>query len=389
MKKKSILISIISVILFSLLFGYTLVYAWLWMFNSSTKIVFKLSNNIFLDSLSLNRTQIMFKSWMDLSNYKIKSECDIYSNIKYHKWDRYLFEIKFFRNKCENNDLVLVNENNQIVKHFNFNVVSEYKALSSLLDVKTSNLLIFQNTLKKKVSIYSKYDKYNKNIEKNYYTFLKKNRILNESIYNFKLISNIILKRSEKYKIPIAGHKLPTVAVKMPNSGRWYRKGYTDWVHHGWDIDANFWDQIVSMDDWIIVRVVSNFKFSDLNYIVKWDNISNYDKVKNLDKLRWNQVWLKTMKWDVIFYSHLNEIFTNIKVWEVVQKWQPIWTVWISWVPDKNYNDYHLHFPIQVNPFNPDMIGKYDLDDYMNWDWMFKGKSHEYLLKHQDSLFED
>jgi len=42
-----------------------------------------------------------------------------------------------------------------------------------------------------------------------------------------------------------------------------------------------------------------------------------------------------------------------------------------------------------VNPFNPDMIGKYDLDDYMNWDWMFKGKSHEYLLKHQDSLFED
>jgi len=98
----------------------------------------------------------------------------------------------------------LVNENNQIVKHFSFNVVSEYKALSSLLDMKTSNLLIFQNTLKKKVSIYSKYNKYDKNIENNYYTFLKKNRILNESIYNLKLISNIILKRSEKYKIPIA-----------------------------------------------------------------------------------------------------------------------------------------------------------------------------------------
>jgi uncharacterized membrane protein len=62
MNKKSILISFISIILFSLLFSFTLVYASASMFNSNTNIAFKLSENIFLDSITLNKTQIMFES---------------------------------------------------------------------------------------------------------------------------------------------------------------------------------------------------------------------------------------------------------------------------------------------------------------------------------------
>jgi uncharacterized membrane protein len=62
MNKKSILISFISIILFSLLFSFTLVYASASMFNSNTNIAFKLSENVFLDSITLNKTQIMFES---------------------------------------------------------------------------------------------------------------------------------------------------------------------------------------------------------------------------------------------------------------------------------------------------------------------------------------
>jgi hypothetical protein len=186
----------------------------------------------------------------------------------------------------------------------------------------------------------------------------------------------------------LAGHKLPTLATKVPNSWRWYRANYTDGIHHWWDIDWKLWEQILAIDDWIIVRVVNDFKFDDLDKIKYWDNLTDYDKIKNLDILRGNQVWLKTMKWDVVFYSHLNEIFTNIEVWEVVKKWQPIWTIWITGVPDKNYKDFHIHFPIQVNPHEKKMVWKYDIDDYLKWDWLFKDKSINEILKEQYSIFE-
>ena len=375
MNKKSITLSIISVFIFSILFWYTLVYAKAWFFNNSVKTVFKLSDNIFLDSISLNKNQIMFESWRNLSKYKIKSTCDIYSKLKFTKQDKYLFEIKYFNNDCGDNKLSLVDENWNTIYKFSFNIVKEYNALSKLLDIKTDKLLKFRDILKSKVDKYSKYSKYNRSIDKNYYKYLHNNRLLQESIYNLNLINNIIEKRSEKYLVPLSWHKISRKLSKIPNAWRPYRSDYTDGIHHWWDVDWNFWDQILAIDDWIIVRVVSGFKFSDL------------DKIKNLDILRWNQVWLKTMKWDVIFYSHLNEIFTNIKVWSVVRKWQPIWTIWITWVPDKSYSDYHVHFPIQVNPHTK--IWSYDIDDYLNWDWMFKLKSSDYIIKNIDNIFKD
>ncbi len=387
MNKKSIITSIISVVLFSILFWYTLVYAWTWIFNNTTKIAFKLSDNVFLDSIYLNKTKIMFESWKDLSKYKIKSNCDIYSNLKYKKWNFYLYEIKFFNNNCESNDLILVNENNEIENKFSINIVKEYNALSNLLDIKTDKLLEYKKILENKVKLYSWYLKYNPIIEKNYYKYLHRNRLYKESIYNLNLLNNIIEKRSEKYLVPLSWHKISRKLSKIPNAWRPYRSDYTDGIHHWWDVDWNFWDQILAIDDWIIVRIVSGFKFSDLDKIKRWKKISDYGKVKNLDILRWNQVWLKTMKWDVIFYSHLDEIFTNVKAWSVISKWQPIWTIGITWVPDKSYSDYHVHFPIQVNPHTK--IWKYDIDDYLNWNWMFKWKSSDYIIKNIDNIFKD
>ncbi len=388
MNKKSIFASIISIILFSVLFGYSLVYAWASFFNYSTNIVFKLSDNIFLDSISLNNTQIVFDSAKDLSKYTIKSKCDIFSKLRYEKGSRYMFDIKFFNNNCNDENLVLVNDKWEVESTFTLNIVREYNALSNLLDIDTLSLQWYDEILKEKVLKYEKYEKYNPEIEENYYTFLKNNRKLKEWIYNENLVKNILTKRTEKYIVPLAGHILPKSLVKIPNSWRWYRSDYTDGIHHWWDIDWNFWDNVLAIDDWIIVRVVNNFKFDDLSKIKRGEKISYDDKVRNLDILRWNQVWLKTMKWDVIFYSHLNEIFTNVKVWEVIKKWQPIGTIWITGVPDKNYKDFHVHFPIHVNPHNNEKIGKYDIDDYMRWDWKFKWKSGSEILKLQYDVFD-
>jgi len=388
MNKKSIITWIISVVLFSVLFWYTLVYAWTWIFNNATKIVFKLSDNVFLDSIYLNKTQIMFESWKNLSKYEIKSSCNIYSNLKYKKDNFYLFEIKFFNNDCENQNLILVNEKNEIENRFSLNIVREYDALSNLLDIKTEDLILYKKILDKKVSLYKKYEKYNKSIEKNYYTFLYKKRLLKESEYNANLLKNILDKRWEKYLIPVDWWKIDLSHSKIPNAWRPYRSSYTDWIHHWWDSAWKFWDLLVSLDDAIVVRVISNFNYSNLDNIKYWKKLSIKEKSRNLDILRWNQVWLKTMKWDVVFYSHLNEVFTNIKVWEVIKKGQPLWTIWITGVPDKNYNDYHLHFSIQVNPFMKKMIWKNDIDDYMGWDWLFKNKSNEYILKNWNNIFE-
>ena len=77
-----------------------------------------------------------------------------------------------------------------------------------------------------------------------------------------------------------------------------------------------------------------------------------------------------------------------IKEWQVVRKWQPLWVIWITWVPDKNYTDYHLHLPVHKNPYNTKMAWKYDYDDYMAWPWYFKWETTETILKEQSNLFE-
>jgi hypothetical protein len=204
-------------------------------------------------------------------------------------------------------------------------------------------------------------------------------------LYNF--IENILLKREQKYLIPVKWISMPTKSSRLPNSGRPYRAWYTDWVHGWWDFYTNFWDTVQAIDYWIVVRIVKNFQYSDIWQVKETWKLTQLDKMWNLDILRWNQVWIKTMKWDVTFYAHLNEVFDNIKEWDIIFKWQPLWTVWISWVPDQDYTDYHLHLELHKNPYlkhkNP-----YTFEDYLAWDWYFKWESEKYILEHQDEIFE-
>jgi hypothetical protein len=147
------------------------------------------------------------------------------------------------------------------------------------------------------------------------------------------------------------------------------------------------WTMTSAIDDWVIIRVVRNFKFEDLNKLVKNWNLSNIQKLRNLDILRGNQVWLKTSKWDVMFYSHLWKIPNNIIEWTFVSVWQNIWTIDKTWVPDKDYKNFHLHFPIMKNPYLRKKAWKYSWEDIMAWDWYLKWLDPDTIIKEQKKIF--
>lgn len=374
MNKKTIFISFLIVIIFSIISWYSLVFAWIW---DNIKIIAKTSNNIFTSSLNLKKIDILFSSKNDLSNYSIKSKCNIFSKLKNSSKNNYLFELKVFDDECDSNNFYLTDSKNKYILSFKLNTISYYDILSKLIDLDDKTLVRIKNNLDKKITNFSIDD--NRNI-------LDKKRNLDEMLYNRDIVNYIIEQRKSKYMIPIDNKIMPTKISKLPNSGRPYRADYTDWIHEWWDFDWKIWDNVYAIDDWIIIRIVDEFNFSFFNNIKRWNNLSNLDKMKNLDILRWNQVWLKTIKWDVAFYSHLDNVYSNLKVWDIVKKWQFLWTIWISWIPDKSYDDYHLHLELRKRP---DITKKtYDIYDYMSWDWYFKWKSLSYILEKNNSIFE-
>lgn len=373
MNKKTIFTSFLIVVIFSIISWYSLVFAWIW---DNTKIIAKSSNNIFTSSLYLKKIDILFSSRDDLSDYTIKSDCSIFSKLKNKHKNNYLFELKVFDKECKSKNFYLSNSKNENIFSFELNIISNFDLLSILIDLDDKTLIRIKNNLDKKI----------KNFSIGNTNKLDKTRSLNEMVYNRDIVNYIIEQRKSKYIIPIDNKIMPTKASKLPNSGRPYRADYTDWIHEWWDFDWIIWDNVYAIDDWIIIRIVPNFDFSFFNKIKRWDNLSTLDKMKNLDILRWNQVWLKTSKWDIAFYSHLDNIYSNLQVWDIVKKWQFLWTIWISWVPDKSYDDYHLHLELRKRP---DITKKtYDIYDYMSWNWYFKWKNSKYILENQNNIFE-
>ena len=393
MNKKSILIYIISTSLFSIFFWYYIAF-WAIVFwseneNINKLLYFKTSNNIYTDSNYLNKINFILNSKNDIKNYKFISKCAIKSKLTENYNDLYLFEVKFLKNKCLDKKISFVNTKNKSVYSSSINVLSEYDIYSKLLDYDTGKLLILKNNLEEKLKKYLIYEKIPKKIDSKYFWFIKKNRKLNELKYNYEIVNNILKWRESKYTIPVIWEKIPYNYSKIPNAGRPYRAWYTDWIHHGWDIWHKFWENVVSVDNWIIIRVISDFKFSDLDKIKHKENLTYEEKLTNLDILRWNQVWLKTMKWDIVIYSHLNEVNPHISNWQFVTTWELFWTIWITWIPDKNYKDYHLHMEIYKNPYNILEAWKYSLMDYMKWDWYFKWESANSVLEKQSEIFKN
>ncbi len=386
MNKKSIITSIFWILIFSIAFGYSLVFSGVWAVDNSIKLLQQNSRNIYLNSEELSTIKLLFKSNQNLSNYKIHTSCNIKTKYSHIEWPYHEFKLSFLE-KCSDKNFTLTDYRNKIKLDLKLNFISEYRLLSVFLDINTKHLVRLKNALNKKIENYSKYRVYNRNIEKDYTVFLKKNKVLKETQYFKQTIDNIIRARDEKYMVPVSWYKLPTRNDKIPNAKRPYRSQYTDWIHHSWDIDTPLWEKVVSLDDGIIVRVVNNWRWADFDKLKYW-NLSEEQKRRNLDILRGNQVWLKTMKGEVVFYWHLDKIPDNVVEWIIVKKGQFLWTVWVTWVPDKKYTDYHLDFSISKNPFTTSKIGRYSFYDYMTWDWLFKWDSKEYILKNQWNYFE-
>ena len=84
-------------------------------------------------------------------------------------------------------------------------------------------------------------------------------------------------------------------------------------------------------------------------------------KLKNLDILRGKQVWLKTMKGEVVFYSHLDIIPSDLSEGMFVSRGHNLGTTGVSGVPQDGYDDFHLHFAIMENPYIFENAGTYDL----------------------------
>ena len=376
-KYKNFLLYIIAVLV--TVFWVTIVFASNLVFDikMETKV---LSSNIFLDNSSLKSNLVVFTSSSDLSKFELSTSCDLRTKYLWANENDYFFSVSY-NYHCLNPYLYLRNGEDILVwSNVRFNIYPESKLFSLFSDLWEVDLLKIKSNLEEENNLLGALKQI-----KDLNSLIVKRRI-DENIYKLKLIGRIVVNRGDKYIVPILGHELSTRISKVPNSPRPYRETYTDGIHHGWDIDADFWEEVVALDEWVIVRVVEGFEFSDLSQIDYVDK-SEKAKIKNLDILRWNQIWLKTSSWDVAFYSHLNEIYPNVKEGMIVSRGQALGTVWKTGIPDRNYTDFHLHFPIHKNPHNPKMIWKYTFDDYMRWDWYFKWESPYYVVEHQDAIF--
>ncbi len=358
----------------------------------NTKVMFQTNSNVYLDSKNLNQNYVIYVSDIDLSRYKLYSSCTDKTKFIKREKNMYVFKIEDFSENCLDSNIFLKSRLWRIYRNtkISFNLFKKPKIMATYLDYSDNSL----KELKKDFNYKAKSSWINKNlfwaasfVQKIYMSRVAFEK--QELMYKIKIIDEILEARKSKYILPIANSKLPKRPDKVPNFWRWYRAHYTDWIHHGWDIDSPLATPILAIDDWIIVRIVKDWKWEDFENIKYGKKLTETQKAINLDILRWNQIWLKTMKWEVVFYSHIDNIPEEIKKGDFIKKWTFVWKIWITWVPDKSYNDYHSHFPIQSNPYIISKAWKNVYLDYIMWDWKTKWKTPEYVLKNQHLFFEE
>lgn len=346
--------------------------------------------NIYLGSPILSKTIVVFESKEDISTYSIHSLCHTKTEFLYTLASKSFFSLQIDDKNCKNEYFYLKDTQGNVLSNTRFRLylISDfdlYNKMSDYTDTLLSQASEKLLTQKQKLKLFASIDERHPNFE-----YVQKWRVYDETLYQNEKIKEILDKRKSKYVIPIVGKKLPDGKniSKFPNGGRPYRAHYTNAIHEGWDIDAPNGSEVIAIDDGIILKMVKNFTFSDLNKIKKWESLTQEDKLKNLDILRGNQVWIKTMKWDVIFYAHLSEVSDDLLVWQKINRGQYIGRTGITGVPDEDYKDYHLHFELKKNPYSKAKAGKNRELDYMWWDWYFKWKKVEYILEHQYNIFE-
>ncbi|RKW24966.1 M23 family metallopeptidase [Candidatus Gracilibacteria bacterium] len=379
MNKNNIFLSVFLAFVFGVAFSYGLVFA-VPIINIESN--FSLSDNIFLNSEKLSSNKLIIKTSEKPDIFKFEGDCSPSVILESSNGETHVFDVKIQDKSCNKKTVdVLVKAPYKTLKH-SFKIIKEYDLYSKFLDYSTADLQNSFEEVKKTVS----------NLENSILETgeqrVKNERKIEELKYFEEFFGNILEKRKQKFLFPVKGGKVPVTETKVPNSPRPYRNTYTDGIHHGWDLNAPKGSTIVSLDDGIVIRVVKGFTPSEFGKLKRDGEITDKDKTINLDILRGNQVWIKTMKGDVAFYSHLEEIFPEIKEGMILKRGQPVGTVGATGVPEEGYSDFHLHLSLQSNPLDTARAGTYTYLDIMGWPWSFKGQSASYTLEHYHDIFE-
>lgn len=339
----------------SLLCGYSLVFAA--ERTVETKILFQGGGNMYLDSELLRRTYVILQSGNDEEKLVIDSECGIRTGLKGRKKTVYFFEIIVPKDTlCKKETLEMKTSEGDVLGNLYLSIRRKEQMLTYLLDYSDKEIIDLMESLTwEKAS-----DNGNSEDVEDPYSILEEKRKQREKDYFYNVLSYIVESRGKPYIMPVPGKDFSQAHAKLPNAWRPYREEYTNGVHQWWDIDTKLGDTVVSLDDALVLRVVSDFEPENLNNLkLDTSSLTEEDKLLNLDILRGNQVWLKTMKWDVIFYSHLGTISQDIIEGTVIKKWDVLGTVGVSGIPGDAYDDYHLHFELYKNPFEVNKRGKY------------------------------
>lgn len=358
-------------------------------FKTDVRYVWSVAQTVYIDHPSAAKDVVVFSSNTDISSGKIVSSCNIESTYvaRYQKY--YFFLVDYSKDALCDNGYISFSLNSELFPHATgkLQLASQQKLLTRYLDYSDNYLKILREKYeveKDKNSVYKDYN--GENIIK-YFSLFQGQRKYLEANYMHSFVSGILGARAHKYISPVPGKHISNKPSKIPNAARPYRAAYTDGIHHGWDIDGDFGDDTVALDDGLIVRVVEEFNKSDFSRIEYAKNLSEEQKLKNLDVLRGKQVWLKTMKGEVVFYSHLDKVAADLKEWMFVKKWKFLGTVGVSGVPQDDYDDYHLHFAIMKNPYNNKKAGSYDFGDYMAWDWLTRWLGREATIQRAKEIF--
>ena len=398
LKKFNIIIWIIFILWAGAFGGYNFVFwgfqefqkletSWWW--SVTARFVSDLWRTVYLDDDNLRGLLVLFRWSDDIKNYQIHSVCNIHSEYKFSYQDIHFFYLEYLDTHCNNSTIALKNWD-IIVSRSLWNITFSSKAeeLSILLDIDDARLANYDARLANQLRWVGVFRNYNNDISlTNLPKHFRKYQAL-ELLYKRHLVAKIQNGRRQKYISPVPGYFIQKQANKVPNAWRPYRSWYTDGIHHGWDIDAPIGTPVVALDDGIIVRIKNGFTSQNFKNIRYGDNLSYEQQLKNLDILRGNQVWHKTLKWEVIFYSHLQDISSDIQDGMFIKAWTYIGTVGITWIPGSGYEDFHLHFDVKIPPFTLWREGTYTLLEYMKWPWSWKWQSQDEVYALIDNMFK-
>lgn len=360
------------------------------------KILSTSNKNIYTKNNWLNNIVLFVKTTKNVDEISINSTCDITSKLILNKeWDKnnLLIYRVHFPKECNDNIITIKNEKNNLTDFARINFFDYNQTLFNYLDEKIENLKIKKENLEKEnSSILEQVKKIKENTqeEQNKDSIIIKYTKLTGLYYkkeindlNLEILDKIQKNNTDEFIIPVKWAKIPSKLNAIPWAGRPYRLDTTDGIHHWWDVFWPLGKEILASTNWVIVRIKNNFSWQDFDKLKKWE-LNEEDKAINLDIFRGNQVWLKTFNWDVIIYSHLSEVNNNLNVGDVIKIWTYLWKIWISWVPDKEYKNYHLHMEIQKNPKNKT---NNSLSDIMKWNYWWKWMATKDILKNGVKFF--